>query len=345
MPADTSDALRWLQTKANNNQVFAVLLTRKHLQNSNFMINLIGLFDSNENVFPATPFYLSKMQPDLFKTSDGGITFENYPLSNELSKRLKEASDVVTRYRKTENYSPVLYQNALDELIYLCSKNFLASVSYSSENENFVTAYSNIYRLLNEPSPVVFREQVKNEPPTIMIEGSQNAEVIDKGIKVESRGSITSVSVTGGGGESVEIALAFSKNSWPSDISYVDVYIDMNNIENVGSTSMIGNNGYLSPSSGWEYAVRIEKNRAILYRGSSSGSRQVATFNVSASGHVSIPKSYISGNPRNWGVQAVALQRVSSNEKIVDFLYSNQEDKKKILTSRTITLPAVRVAR
>jgi hypothetical protein len=57
-----------------------------------------------------------------------------------------------------------------------------------------------------------------------------------------------------------------------------------------------GINGFLMAGSGWEYALRIYKDKAVLYKYSSDGASIVSDFPVNGAS-VLIPQKYIRGDP------------------------------------------------
>jgi hypothetical protein len=317
-------------------------LTKEHLQNISFMNALIKAFDASRKFFPASASYVVGVRRDLI-IAQTNISWKKILIAPTVFAKISDAASTIERYKRSSKYSEALYRNAQDELIYLASKDFLLLLNdaHIASDRMFDAAYNNIFRLLNGESAINITLVPVNEPPPIFDEDAERAISIENGIKVNSGGIISAVSVQAKD-DSIKIKIDFNKSSWDKNISYIDVYIDMNHIENIGISSMLDNKGYLSPSSAWEYAITISKNKAVLYRSSSDKPSIVEEFDVQ-NGEVSIPRRYIRGNPTNWGIQAVAVQKIQKDDKIVDFLGNNQEDKNKAIETRSITIPAIRI--
>ena len=342
LPLNAIDAVNWINSRKE--EVIPILLTKEHLQNIQFMTTLINAFDNNRNILPATPLYITQIRKEKI-IQKNNAAFVQMKVNPFILERLSDAASMIERYRNSSKYNEPLYRNAQDELIYLCSKDFLLSLSDTSISNSrmFDAAYANIYRLLNGEAPITAEEMPINEPPPIFDDDAESASAIDNGIRVDSRGAITSVSIAAND-SAVTIKVSFSKGKWVDNVSYVDVYVDINHVENIGLSSMLDGAGYLTPSSAWEYAIKITKNKAVLYRAISDKPSLVGEFDAN-NGVVSIPRQYMRGNPRNWGVQAVAVQSSPKDKKIVDFLSGDAEMKKRALTLRTVTIPAIKIRR
>jgi hypothetical protein len=342
LPLNAAEAVKWINSR--NEDVIPVLLTKDHLQNIQFMTAIINAFDNNKNILPATPLYITQIQREKIIRKNEA-PFVQMKVNSFILERLSDAASMIERYRNSSKYNEPLYRNAQDELIYLCSKEFLLSLKDASLSNSrmFDAAYANIYRLLNGEAPLSADETPINEPPPIFDDDAESAAAIDDGIRVDSKGTITSVSIAAND-SAVTIKVSFSKGRWVDNISYVDVYVDINHVENIGLSSMLDGAGYLTPASAWEYAIKITKNKAVLYRAVSDKPALIGEFDAN-NGVVSIPRQYIRGNPRNWGVQAIAVQISQKDKKILDFLSGDAETKKKALTLRTVTIPAIKIKR
>jgi hypothetical protein len=123
----------------------------------------------------------------------------------------------------------------------------------------------------------------------------------------------------------------------------MDFYIDLNNIEGAGSTSFLsGINGFLTTDSGWEYSLRIYKDKAILYKYSSDGAAFISNISV-CDGSVLIPQKYIRGNPANWGFQAIVVSEITKEKVVIDFFYQGDNTKDKILSTKPFQVSAIRI--
>ncbi|OEG70784.1 hypothetical protein ATZ36_17580 [Candidatus Endomicrobiellum trichonymphae] len=83
--------------------------------------------------------------------------------------------------------------------------------------------------------------------------------------------------------------------------------------------------------SGWEYTLRIYKDKAVLYKYSSDGAS------------VLIPQKYIRGNPVNWGYQAVIVSEIDGKKIIADFLNQSAKTKEAVLSEKPFQSSVVRL--
>jgi hypothetical protein len=164
---------------------------------------------------------------------------------------------------------------------------------------------------------------------------------VSNGISVASVDIIKGLNISAEG-NSIRISIRFASDRWDDNVSFVDVYIDMNSIDGLGSTSMLkGIKGFLESENGWEYAVRIYSNRALLYRDSPDGQFLLAEFPVNNAA-VNINR-FIKGNPQNWAVQAIAVKTNANINEPIDFLGKSVRPKKDILANQPFELPALKL--
>jgi len=111
----------------------------------------------------------------------------------------------------------------------------------------------------------------------------------------------------------------------------------------MGSTTMLaGVNGFLTRESGWEYALRVYRDKAILYKHFSDGASSIVSELPFIDNSVLVPQKYIRGNPVNWGYQAVVVSDFDGEKVVVDFLNQNTRTKEKILSVKPFQISAVR---
>jgi hypothetical protein len=125
----------------------------------------------------------------------------------------------------------------------------------------------------------------------------------------------------------------------------VDIYMDLNNQEGAGLTRLLpGLNSYTEVNDAWEYALRMEKDKATLYRAGRFEPVQIKQFPMQLPWELEIPRSLLRGNPLNWGYQAVAAVKNSKDTgyDISDFLAKDDEQRGKLLGTTAPQLPAVR---
>jgi len=343
-PTAQKDVMKWLENKKD--AVIPVLLTSKHLANQGLMDYLIDLFDRSRYIKPAVPMFITLTESDKIEQKKS-VSFDQIKVKNSVMSKLYNAASSISGYKDSKNFTDYSYKNAQSELMYLCSYDLLKSVSANkvSGQRMFDAAYSNIYRLLGTDVP----GDDKSLPETKDIYSGTTEEVLltnigqtDNGVSITNDGIIKSIGVTADS-SSINIVFTFDGDKWDAGVSFIDFYIDLNNIEGAGSTSMLsGVNGFLTPDSGWEYALRIDPSKASLYKYSAEGAVFVTDLPVTASSVV-IPQKYIKGNPANWGYQAVAVSQTEGKAKIVDFLAQSSQSRDSLLAVKPFQIPAVRI--
>jgi len=335
-PYNQSEVLSWLEKKKDT--VIPVLLTKKHLSNTALMNYIIGLFDSSIYVKPAVPLFIAAQAA--INIPKRTITFDSPDVDPNLLSKLHTAASYINKFRTSSKFNDISYRNAQDELSFLTGADLLTNAAKGDITgvRLFDATYNNIFRLLGFPIP-----GDTAAAPAVSISTAASAlkiGKIDGGILIADDSSMVlkSISVTIAG-DSIKVDIG---TDWNSDLSFIDLYIDMNNIEWAGSTAMMsGVNGFLTSDSGWEYAVRVRETKAYLYRYSSSeGASLLAELPV-YQGAFLMPQKFISGNPANWGFQAVAYSNTQG--AIIDFLNGSAKSKAEILSTRPFQVPAVRL--
>lgn len=348
-PTAQKDIMKWLETKKEN--IIPVLLTKKHLQNAEFMEYIIDLFDRSKYIKPAVPLYLTMLQKDMIAQKDS-VSFELLSVRPSLMTKLYSAVSFINEYRESSDFIEYSYRNAQSELVYLCSYDLLKGVSSNkvASQRMFDAAYNNIFRLLGAEAPSD-KDLYSKQPDAVktnLYTGTEEvlhteAVLTEGGVSVNNDGLVKNLTVISKDG-AINFSLSFERGEWNEKVSFVDIYIDMNNFEGAGSTSMLsGVSGYMTPDSAWEYALRVSKDKIMIYRHSSDAAVFVAEIQGSGLSF-SVLQKYIRGNPGNWGYQAVSVSETEDGKaKIEDFFIQSSQSRGSFLSVKPFQIPAVRV--
>lgn len=347
-PTAKKDVMKWLESKKA--RVIPVLLTKRHLNNTELMSYIVDLFDGSRYIKPAVPLYITKIKKDAI-VEKKTAAFEQVQVKNNVMTKLYTAVSYISDYKDSPDYNEHFFQNAQSELVYLCSYDLLKGLYADkvASRRMFDAAYNNIFRLVGADAPSdkdLTKTAVKSDPYAVQEDEVMHTDVqaVSGGVHITNDGKIKTLSVILKEG-ATGCAVSFESGQWDEKISYVDIYIDMNNLDGAGSTSMLPEvKGFLTPDSGWEYAVRMSPGKALLYRHSAEGSVFLTEL-PSANGSVSIPNKYIRGNPVNWGYQAIAVAQDGEKNIIKDFLNQSSQSKSSLLSVRPFQIPAVRLKR
>jgi hypothetical protein len=348
-PYSQQEVMKWLESKSE--EIVPVLLTKKHLQNVKFMEYIIRLFDASKYIKPTTPLYIAKVKSNMLRQKD--IFFEKVILNPTIDEKLQSAAQSLINYADSSSFKETIYSNAQNELVYLCGQDILNGVSSDSIHGRrmFAAAYNNIYRLLGLQTKG-FQDGKnidKQTAPSVDMQSTANAsngqtsvEIISGGVSIYNEGLLRLVQIASKDNV-IKINLSFNSGAgWNEEVSFVDFYIDLNGISGMGGSSFIyGVNGFLVADSGWEYALRIYKDKAILYKYSVDGASVISNLAVNGNS-VSIPTKYIRGNPVKWGFQAIVVSEKMGKKIIVDFLNQTSKSKYEILSLKPFQAPLVR---
>jgi len=252
--------------------------------------------------------------------------FINEPIQIFAWKCVKQASEKLVEYSTSTSYSPEIFDAASEEL-YLIEKpvwfeNYISNDADKRKDSDlwFRASVSNIYRIigLNPPQEVISPLWSSLSNPADLAEGTTGQYLVFFADNADSV-KISSCDLLGIGiylinDSSSQVTVAASASATVFDIfvasragESIDIYIDMNNKSDAGSTSFIpGHKGFTDSLSAWEYAVSVFSNSADLYKYDLSGSPpdKIDTFPViEIEGGISIavPQKYIKGDPRMWG--------------------------------------------
>jgi hypothetical protein len=183
---------------------------------------------------------------------------------------------------------------------------------------------------------------VDTQKTTVAVSNRQTSvEIISDGVSIYNEGLLRLVKISSKD-DGIKISLSFNGNYWNDEVSFVDFYIDLNGISGMGGSSFIaGVSGFLIADSGWEYALRIYKDKAVLYKYSVDGASIIYNLVVNGNSAV-IPSKYIRGNPANWGFQAIVVSESEGKKSILDFLNQSLKTKSEILSAKPFQAPLVR---
>lgn len=351
-PTAQKDIMKWLSARKEN--IIPVFLTNKHLKNAEFMQYLIDLFDRSKYIKPALPVYVSMLKQNMI-TEKKDVSFEIVPVKAYVMTKLYSAVSCINDYKRSSGFIEYSYKNAQSELVYLCSNGLLKGLALNKESSRrmFDAAYNNIFRLLGTEVPS--DKELHSKKPEIananLYAGTEEVfhtyvKALDSGVSINNDGAVKKLTVASRNG-SVNFALSFEKNGWDDGISYVDIYIDMNNFEGAGSTAMLsGTDGYMTPASAWEYALRVSKDKVLLYRHSADSAVLIAEIQKSAGSSFSVLNKYIKGNPVNWGYQAVAVRKKEDGKtNIEDFFLQSAQSRESFLSVKPFQTSAVRAGK
>jgi hypothetical protein len=334
-PTNQKNVMGWLSAKKDQN-IIPVLLTKKHLQNSKFMDYLIYIFDNSKYIKPAVPTYVCKFC-EISKLEKPQL-FQYFQVESNIKAKLLSAVNLLNAYiNNASDFSEYAYINAQNEFIYLLSYDILKNYLYSSSSaRKFDAAYNNICRLVGAAVDKANVEQKSK----VFFRGQTQVEPVANGVFIKNEGTLKNIKVLSRN-ENTEISFIFDSLTW-KEISFLDFYIDLNNIEGAGSSSFIsGVLGFFSNNSGWEYALRIHKDKAVLYKYSPSGASAVINLDVKDN-VVYIPHKYIRGNPSNWGYQAIVVAEKENKKHIIDFLNQSSRSKESIISANPFEVSMVR---
>lgn len=103
-----------------------------------------------------------------------------------------------------------------------------------------------------------------------------------------------------------------------------DLYIDINHRPRAGSTRPLdGRDVRLFPDDAWEYALEIAPKKAALYAATPGGPYKTAIFRPEVRDGavtVRIPRSFLKGNPGNWGYAAFMLAQKDTLFSVSDYI-------------------------
>jgi hypothetical protein len=344
---NSAECLKWISSAQEQ---FVPLVFGGQDQLTPEIISAIsGYIKQNDNVKSVTPeLILSKLKD---KVPEAGDKLLEPDLSEWLASpliwyELSVVRNAVEDYKNSgsadvrtlEKLKEGLYKLYNYELISALIKN-----TGKQEDEIFQKDISNIYSLLKLPVD----ENIKSMP---VLPQSRKFSVV-----ATPRSLTVTNSVSTSPGKNIN---QFVVNLTSTTVTYivdldtsvvkglfiVDIYIDLNNQEGAGLTKLLpGLNGFVETADAWEYAIRIDKDKASLFRAGRFDPVQINQFAVQAPCKIQIPRSLLRGNPLQWGYQAVtAIQQEEGVYSIKDFLINDNGTRQTMLSENPIQLPSAR---
>ncbi|MDR0822334.1 MAG: hypothetical protein LBN20_00945, partial [Endomicrobium sp.] len=343
LPNNSGDIMKWLE--ARKESIIPVILTERQLNDIVFMTSLINIFEKSQYIKPAIPLYINNVEKEKFVVKNN-VSFSNPQFNSNIMDKLNSAADVIHKYKSMKGYSQTSYKNAQSEFLILSNYQLLYGVE-SKNPENlraFSAIHDNVLKFVGISMLTDAEMDTMKKNISVYENKGEDSEIsadivrINGGISIANNELIKNISVISAN-SNIQISIKFNTESWDSAISFIDVYIDMNNIDGLGSIVMLkGVKGFLDSANGWEYAVRIYRNRALLYRDSQNGQVLLGEFAVQ-NNTVRINR-FIRGNPANWAIQAIAVDSSGTNNAVIDFLGSSKgKSKKDILLSVPLEIP------
>jgi hypothetical protein len=311
------------------------------------MFFLINLFDNSVYIKPAVPSFITLIERRLLLSQK--LQFKKTTLNPVLLGKINSAVKLLENYA---SYLDTNYENAQKETLFICGWDLLKEVSAGliAAKNMFDASYSNVCRLL--AAKELSNEELQNIPKNVAASRAKGAlwnnketsiSKISGGVSIYNNGLLNSIKIVSKE-DGVKISLAFRDGTWDeNNISFIDVYIDVNNLFGVGSCNGIDKlKIYFNQDFAWEYCLRFYKQKAVLYRYINGKiiSNDILSFeNMS----VLISKKYIKGNPQNWSFQAVSVFDNNGKNIVKDILNQEMKPKSEIISSEPIVLPPVKI--
>ena len=264
--------------------------------------------------------------------------------------KLSVARNEVEKYKNSGSARINVLDKLRDELYFLYRYDFLSKVQESQDTDDyriFQAGLNNIYSLMDKKESDVeggFIQAlgVPADTTTFHMEIAENKISFYNAGFTGDAAKLRSFSV-----ELTKDKVIYNVELDPSSASdaVIDIYMDLNNVAGAGIARFLPDaDAFMKQQDAWEYAVRIENNRASLYVASRFNASLVRTFGVRDRYTFEVPRSILRGNPLKWGYQAVTLKKNSKSNKyeISDFLCRDSASRTRILENKPVQLNAFR---
>lgn len=268
--------------------------------------------------------------------------------------KLALARKAIADYTNSGSADVRVLEMLRNEMYQLYRYEFLARVLSNADPETdraFMVSLENIYRLMKTPVPSEIGETVDALPESVAAERTMPNIVTGPDSL-----AITNASFEGGPLSIANFNVALSSDTIIYTINlgsgtlvgpfYVDIYFDLNNQRGAGFTHLLpGPDAFMREEDGWEYALRIDRYQAALYRAGRVDPVLVRTFMVNRRYVIEIPRSVLRGNPLRWGYQVITMSRRNHTVwTIDDFLSGDSKAKAALLKQNPKEFPAIRAA-
>lgn len=349
--ASFSDANEyWKWANSAQGRFPAAIFNEEQPLTAEFISELADFISGNKNIKLVLPEQVAAKYKDNVPDAEGvslELDVSAWKRSPIVWYELSVARKAMEDYKNSGSADLTTLGKLRNELYRLYDYKLIAALSAnpaSEQEEYFQKGIADIFGILGLPVD----ESIKALP------GLQQTRPLSIEIEDQCLAVINSVSLSAG-----KNINQFFVTVAPASISYfidldtsvvqgalaVDIYMDLNNQEGAGLTKMLpGTNGFMETNDAWEYALRIENEKAELYRAGRFVPVLVKKFNMQIPWELEIPRNLLRGNPLKWGYQVItATKQAEGLYAINDFLAKDNEERQKYLNDNPVQLPAVRV--
>ncbi len=317
-PSDHKKIEKWLLQRKE--KIIPVYLTAAQIKNEQFTEYLADIFKNSKYTDVLTPSdVIELLKQDKKEDIEDFVLPEQTQLPQEILVKI-----AIAGREADEQENSALYENIYDEFLNMCSTDIIKGIIKNDDKSLmlFNISYSNIFKLSDKEIPASDMPYITAENENA---GQSNCDIQNKFgfeknedgyILQNSTGAVISFAV-----KKTDKSVDFTVIADDADAYTVDIYIDMNGLPDAGCGVMLkGVDGFFAQNNYWEYAVRLTKEKAVVYRFYVDDLTVVKNI-VKNGNTVSIPSDVLRGNPYNWGYQAVALK----DNKVIDFLAAEKE--------------------
>lgn len=349
---DAGDFLAWVS--AQKNDVVEVVFKDKNQINGDFLSELGKKLSERNDIALITPQRLmSEYEPLIPVNGAWDTPFDPSPwLKNpDVWYKLSVARSEIEKYKNSGSAKIGVLSELRDELYFLYSYDFLSRVQESQDSDDyrlFQARLNNIYTLMDKNESdaeggFIQSLSVHEDTAAFHIDTAvnkisfHNAGYPDAAVKLKS----FSVELTK---DRVRYSIELD-SSVPAGSAVIDIYMDLNNIPGAGLERFLPDaDAFMKQQDAWEYAIRIENNKASLYIASRFNASLVRIFGVKDKYIVEVPRTILRGNPLRWGYQAVTMKKNTKTNKyeISDFLCRDSNTRASILKNKPLQLNAFR---
>lgn len=331
-PSNYKNIEKWFS--ARKEKIIPVYLTRAHVKNEKLMEYLVNIFKNSKYTDVLMPRdAVELVQQNEKNYTAGEFDYADFALPQDILAKIALAAGQTDKQEDS-----ALYENIYDEFLNMCSAPIINGIIQNDGRSLmlFDIAYSNIFKLSGSQVPSADLQTMCSDGSVLQLCSDENEfgfKQTDKGYLLKnSSGPLVSFSVN-----KTDKSVDFTVVASDEEIDTIDIYIDMNGLEDAGCGIMLKETeGFFAPNNYWEYSLRIIKDKASVYRFYIDDLTVVK--NIFKKGTtVSVPAEVLKGNPYNWSYQVVA----SKENKIVDFL-ADEKLKEQIKNTRPFQIEMVK---
>jgi len=347
----------WNRIIASPGRVVVISGSERVLLNPAMLGFLGARLKENPAIIPVTPAQLIKKHHELVvNLGDSHAESDLAPWIKrpEILVKLSRLRRDIEQYKNSGRAQLKTLDALRDNIYSLYRFDTLARVMDTGQGEDerrFQTAVRNAYHLLRLPLPA--DDAPADSAPsdndgteyTQFIEVGNSGFVITNSNVTSSMMPLKSFAVTVST-ETVLYKVALSTGASKNDF-VVDIYMDLNGKRGAGFSSFLpGVAASLRPEDAWEFALRLQKNEAILYRYGRAGPIPIRTFRTVVAGEINLPRTLLRGNPMLWAYQAIVLNSPSGATDtwlVKDFLSADVELRSNAGRTTNMRLPFIRL--